>query len=192
MCRSSLRVDGQDPRLQRRDSPDHRWAGLSARFRRPPSPGRRARGIIDIQGEDLVAIVPAHLWPDICPSWSLGLRQTDSRKTKTTDTPDPATAAMSNPKRSSVGCGRSSRRPCRCAPEARHEHLVEEANPNTVISQLTEFGNSRPDTSNRDGQEEVGGPHNTSPDAMAGPESRSVPIAQGSPRTACTGRHRPR
>lgn len=150
-------------------------------FSAPPSPGRRARGIIDIQGEDLVAIVPAHLWPDIRAVVEFGAETDRFQKDEDNRHAQPRNSSDVKPNDLPSAAVAVPEDPADAPPEARHEHLVEEANPNTVISQLTEFGNSRPDTSNRDGQEEVGGPHNTSPDAMAGPESRSVPIAQGSP-----------
>ncbi len=48
-------------------------------FSAPPESGR-ARGIIDVQGETLVAIVPAHLWPDVLAVVRFGTETTRLQK----------------------------------------------------------------------------------------------------------------
>ncbi len=154
-------------------------------FSAPPEPGRHARGIIDIQGEDLVAIVPAHLWPDIraVVEFEAGterfrtsegdpcVRPGDSNDLKPNDPPSaPATGPQGV---------------AHALPEAHHEHPVDEGNPDTLVSQLTEFGDTPADTSGHDAvasqpdvHDEAGSPQKTSPAAAAGVESKPAPSAQ--------------
>lgn len=154
-------------------------------FSAPPQSGARARGIIDIQGENLVAIVPAHLWPDIRAVVEFGAGAERFRKSEGNPHARPGDSDDLKPDDPPSAPAAGPQGLAHALPEAHQEHPTKERTSDVLVSQLTEFGDTPADTSGHDAvasqsdvQDEAESSQKTSPAAAAGVELKPAPSAQ--------------